>query len=144
VPYNAELLLLWEGHCNIQFVTSEGLLAYIVKYITKLEPNSLLSASKGNTRMDQHILARQIGFMEIMVLALGFEIFHCSPSSIFLPTATPNMRTSTVRPPQQLELNSEDAYFPDVLEKYFSRPACYEDLTYFQYFQQFELVRKES
>ena len=80
--------------------------------------------------------------MEIMVLALGFEIFCCSSSLIFLPTATPNMRTSTVWPPQQLELNSEDAYFPDALEKYFSHPACYEDLTYFQYFQQFEISKK--
>lgn len=43
VPYNAELLLLWEGHCNVQFVTSEGLASYITKYVTKGEPLSLVN-----------------------------------------------------------------------------------------------------
>jgi hypothetical protein len=41
-PYNAELLLIWEGHCNVQYVTSEGLAVYIIKYVTKGKPLSLL------------------------------------------------------------------------------------------------------
>ena len=40
VPYNAQLLLIWEGHCNVQFVTSQGLASYITKYVTKNEPLS--------------------------------------------------------------------------------------------------------
>jgi hypothetical protein len=40
VPYNAQLLLIWEGHCNVQFVTSQGLASYVTKYVTKNEPLS--------------------------------------------------------------------------------------------------------
>ena len=141
VPYNAALLLLWEGHCNVQYVTDDGLIAYIVKYVTKTEPSSLLVAPNENTRIDQHILARRLGSMEIMVMALGLDIFRCSSSSIFLPTTIPSMRNSTVRPPHQIEEDPDNPYFPDSLEKYFARPQVYEDLTYFKYFQHCE-VRK--
>jgi Helitron helicase-like domain at N-terminus len=41
-PYNPEPLLIWNGHCNVQYVTSEGLAAYITKYVTEGEPLSLL------------------------------------------------------------------------------------------------------
>jgi hypothetical protein len=141
VPYNAELLLLWEGHCNVQFVTDDNLIAYMVKYVTKSEPLSLLSVPNGNTRMDAHVLARRIGSMETMVLALGLDIFRCSNSSIFLPTTIPSMRNSTIRPPEQIEQDPNNPYFPNALEKYFARPPCYEDLTYFRYFQECEVSK---
>lgn len=32
----------WDGHCNVQYVTNEGLAAYITKYVTKGEPLSML------------------------------------------------------------------------------------------------------
>jgi hypothetical protein len=33
VPYNPILLLLWDGHINIQYVTKKGIEQYLVKYI---------------------------------------------------------------------------------------------------------------
>jgi hypothetical protein len=75
-------------------------------------------------------------------MALGFDIFRFSSSSICLPTAIPSMRNSTVRPPQQFERDPDNPYYPDALVKYFARPAWYEDLTYFKYFQQCEVKKR--
>lgn len=38
VPYNAKLLLMWQGHVNVQYVTKRGIEQYLVKYIFKEEP----------------------------------------------------------------------------------------------------------
>jgi hypothetical protein len=98
VPYNAELLLLWDGHINVQYVTDENLVAYMVKYVVKVEPYSVLSKPTARTRMDVMVQARRIGSMEQIVLALGLDMVRCTTSSIFLPTAVLAMRNSTVRP----------------------------------------------
>jgi PIF1-like helicase len=142
VPYNAELLLLWEGHINVQYVTDANLVAYIIKYLTKVEPYSLLNIPNGGTRTDAHILARRMGSMEQIVMALGYDMVRCTTSSIFLPTALPSMRNSTVRPPYQITQDPDNPYYPDALEKYFARPDAYEDLTYFKYFQVCEISKK--
>jgi hypothetical protein len=55
--------------------------------------------------------------------------------SIFLPTAVPSMRNSTVRPLYQVVQDLDNPYYLDALEKYFARPNAYEDLIYFKYFQ---------
>jgi len=141
-PYNAELLLLWEGHLNVQYVTDAQLVAYMIKYITKVEPYSLLANPDGRTRMDSHILARRMGSMEQIVMGLGLDMVRCTTSSIFLPTALPSMRNSTVRPVHQVLQDPDNPYFPDALEKYFSRPEAYEDLTYFRYFQHCQVSKK--
>ena len=57
VPYNAKLLLLWEGHCNVQYCTGTGLASYISKYITKAEPKSLLNIQSSN-HTTSHLLTR--------------------------------------------------------------------------------------
>lgn len=59
VPYNAKLLLLWEGHCNVQYCTGTGLASYISKYVTKAEPKSLLNVQSSN-HTTSHILARRM------------------------------------------------------------------------------------
>lgn len=138
VPYNAELLLLWEGHCNVQFCTTTGLAAYISKYVTKPEPKSLVNV-KSNNHVTSHLLARRMGSMECMVLLLSFSIFTMTSASMYLPTAMPSMRTSTVKPVFLLEKDPESPYFADAIEKYFARPhvegpaSC----TYFQYYTKY-------
>lgn len=140
MPYNAELLLLWNGHCNSQFVKDDGLAAYISKYVTKGEPTSLLQISD-TSAIVKHQIARRIGSMESMVLALGLDIFRSSSGCVWVPVAVPNMRNSTVRPARQLEENPEDAYYPDGFEKYFTRPREYENSTYFEYFTLCEIKK---
>jgi hypothetical protein len=47
---------------------------YIIKYITKVEPYSLLVNLDERTRMDSYILARRMGFIEQIVIGLGLDI----------------------------------------------------------------------
>jgi hypothetical protein len=77
-PYNAELLLLWQGHLNVQYATSQGLTAYIYKYITKTEPLSEVSYIDGATKLRRHLEARHMGSIETMIHALGLNIFRYS------------------------------------------------------------------
>jgi hypothetical protein len=134
LPYNPELLLIWEGRCNVQYVTSEGLAAYITKYVTKGEPLSMLvNNGEGTTALQRHILARRIGSMEVMVLATGKEIF-----TFYLPTSIPEMRNY---PPDYIEENPINNY-PDAIEKYFARPRVYENYTYFEYFRYCQVAKK--
>jgi hypothetical protein len=140
VPYNPELLLIWEGHCNVQYVTSQGLAAYITKYVTKGEPLSLVNMD-ATSRTLRHLLARRIGSMESIVLALGFDIFRSSSGVTYIPTSIPSMRNSTVRPPEIVEQDPDNPYYPDALEKYFARPGTYEDYSYFRYFKECQIMK---
>jgi hypothetical protein len=92
--------------------------------------------------MAAHIKARRMGSIEQIVICLGLGMVRYITSLIFLPTATPGMRNSTVRPPYQVAKDPDNPYYPDALEKYFARPECYEDLTYFKYFQLCDVRKK--
>jgi hypothetical protein len=146
VPYNAELLILWEGHCNVQYCTSTGLAAYISKYVTKAEPKSIVNV-RSNNHTTSHLLARRMGSMECMVLLLSFKIFDMTSASMYLPTSVPTMRTSTVKPVYLLEKDPENPYFANAIEKYFARPDAKElnACTYFQYYATYLVsARKHS
>ncbi|KAK9444150.1 DNA helicase PIF1, ATP-dependent [Metarhizium brunneum] len=145
VPYNAQLLLIWEGHCNVQFVTSQGLASYITKYVTKNEPLSHVLVGDC-TATQKHLLARRMGSMEIIVLCLRLDIFRCTSGSLYLPTSTPEMRNYSVRPANHILEHPEDAYFPDAMEKYFARPRVprFEVLTYFDYFAYYEITKTRT
>jgi hypothetical protein len=80
-----------------------------------------------------------MGSMECMVLLLSFSIFYMTLGSMYLPTAIPSMRTSTVKPVHLLEQDPENPYFADALEKYFTRPNAEgpESSTYFKYFSNY-------
>jgi hypothetical protein len=143
VPYNAELLLFWDGHCNVQYCTSTGLAKYISKYVTKSEPNSLVNVHSQD-HVTSHILARRMGSMEVMVMALGHPIFQMSSGSMYLPTALPGMRNSTVRPPWEVEDDPENPYYHDAIEKYFARPQVNDiiESTYFLYYTNYQVSKK--
>ena len=70
-----------------------------------------------------------------MIYALGLNIFRCSSRVQYLGTNVPGMRTSTVRPPTEIEEDPDNLYYLDVIEKYFARPIIYDQLTFFNYFR---------
>jgi hypothetical protein len=134
VRYNPRLLEVWKAHCNVQYCTSGGLAKYISKYVSKVEPKSVVNLRSDNA-VQEHLLARHMSAMEVMVLLLSFPIFRKSSSCIYLPTSMPTMRSSTVKPAWLMLGGDEDPYFQDALEKYFVRPpgAPFDHLTYFKY-----------
>ena len=46
----------------------------MIKYITKVEPYSLLANLDGHTRMDSYILTRYMGSIEQIIIGLGLDI----------------------------------------------------------------------
>jgi hypothetical protein len=62
----------------VQYATSQGLIVYIYKYITKTEPLSKVSYIDGATKLRRHLEARRIGSIEIIIHALGLNIFRYS------------------------------------------------------------------
>ena len=146
VPYSPRLLLLWKAHINVQYCTTGGLAKYISKYVTKPEPKRYYQPQQGNA-IEEHILARRIGSMEMMMLLLGHAIFRMSNGSIFLPTTIPELRPRTVKPMRLLQTHPEaDPFFPSAIEHYFQRPKGppFDELTYFQYFAQYQRFTSTS
>jgi len=56
VPYHAPILLIWNAHMNIQYVTSRSLGKYLTKYVVKTEPSYIFNITEGNT-YKEHIIA---------------------------------------------------------------------------------------
>ena len=81
--------------------------------------------------------------MEVMVLAMGKEIFRSTCGTFYLPTSIPEMRNYTVRSLAYIEENPDNPYYPDAIEKYFAQPGLYENYTYFKYFRYCQVSKKQ-
>ena len=151
-PYNAQMLLIWNAHMNIQYTTGTYLAVYVSKYVTKAEPNGLYNLSTQNA-IKEHLMARRMGSMEVMMLMLSYEMFRCSRAVKYLDTTLPEERSASVKPLWQLEkdlLEQEvgedgepDPFYKNPVEKYFARPSGtpYDQLTYFDYHSQYNLTK---
>jgi hypothetical protein len=59
--YNPILLLLWDVHMNIKFVTKNGIVQYLVKYVSKVEPSQFV-IYKYESSIKQFLELRNCGF----------------------------------------------------------------------------------
>jgi hypothetical protein len=119
--------LIWKAHINCQYVTTAGLSKYVTKYVTKAEPESVVTVTEaGSDEVRKHLQSRRIGAMEMMCLLDSKPILKLSLKVEFLTNALPEMRTKTIRRVHELERNPKDPYYPDSVVKYFNRPrSCY-------------------
>jgi hypothetical protein len=145
VTYAATVLLIWKTHVNVQYIITAGLTKYVMKYITKAEPKSVVSIEHGEEKVKDHIEARRLGAMEIMCLLNSKSILKMSSGVQFLLNSMPEHRTLTVRRLHEIEINPENPYYPDSIEKYFSRSLepLFNDLVYPQYFSMFVVQRSK-
>ncbi|RHZ79698.1 hypothetical protein Glove_142g34 [Diversispora epigaea] len=95
VPYHAPILLIWNTHINIQYITNKGFAKYIVKYIAKREPSHIFNIQENDT-LREHIIARRLGSMELMFLLLEHQICNSSMTVKFLTTEPPTLKTRPV------------------------------------------------
>jgi hypothetical protein len=77
-----------------------------------------------------------------MIYALGLNIFRYSSGVQYLGTNILRMRTSTVRPPIEIEEDLDNLYYLDAIKKYFARLIIYDQLTFFNYFRQYMISKK--
>ena len=143
VPYHAPTLLLWEAHCNFQYVTTRGFAKYLTKYVTKAEPTELFKIHD-HGELRAHILARRVGAMEIMALLLGKPICRSTAHVQFLPTLPQNLRTRSIMPVHLITDPNMNPYWDDAIDKYFARPAdnLFDNLTYPNYHANYMIQKK--
>lgn len=140
VPYHAPTLLIWKAHINAQYVSSKSLARYINKYILKSEPSHLFNIQEGNLYRE-HVHARRMGSMELMFLLLGETICDSSKQVKYLVTDPPNVRSKCILPISMINLNDDEPYWKDQIEKYFSRPRGnpFDSISYKEYFKKYEI-----
>jgi hypothetical protein len=71
VPYNAKLLLLWDGHVNVQYVTKRGIEHYLVKYVSKVEPSFFAKLPDKPNEVQKHLLLRIVSSIEAAAFICG-------------------------------------------------------------------------
>jgi hypothetical protein len=109
----------------VQYATSQGLIAYIYKYITKTEPLSKVSYIDGATKLRRHLEARRIRLIKTMIHALGLNIFRYSSGVQYLGTNVLAIRISTIRPLAKIKEDPKNPYYLDAIKKYFARLIIY-------------------
>ncbi|GES90087.1 Pif1-like helicase domain-containing protein [Rhizophagus clarus] len=141
VPYHPAILLLWDAHINVQYITDKGFAHYMTKYITKREPSHIFNIYENNL-LRKHIIARRLSSMELMFLLLGHEIYNSSATVKFLTTDPPTTRTCTILPVYMIDYDDDNPYYDDTIMKYMARPHLpeFDNLTYFQYFEKYSIT----
>jgi len=141
VPYHPAILLFWNAHMNVQYITDKGFARYMSKYIAKGEPSHIFNIQE-NDLLREHVLARRLGSMELMFLLLGHQICNSSATVKFLTTEPPNIRTRAIIPIYMIEEDDENPYYDDNIMKYMARPHLpeFDNLTYPQYFERYSIT----
>ena len=141
VPYHAPILLIWDAHMNIQYITDKGFARYMAKYIAKQEPSHIFNIHE-HDKLREHVIARRLGSMELMFLLLGHTICNSSATVNFLNTEPPTIRTRSILPIYMIDENDENPYYDDTIMKYMARPHLpeFENLTYPQYFERYSIT----
>ena len=137
VPYNLEILLFWGASMNIQRVSKHGFEMYLAKYVSKPEPSFQVNLSENASDPEKYLRTRVVGSCEAIDVQLGFNQYHISRMTEFLPTE--------LRPKQKflknkatlafLPANSVDVYQKSKFQAYMERNDKLCDITYPMYFQ---------
>ncbi|CAF1074181.1 unnamed protein product [Brachionus calyciflorus] len=92
VPYSPELLLLWNGHVNVQYVTKKGIEQYLVKYISKIEPTfSGKKLDNETNEVQKYFQLRTVSSVEASAYnIMGHHFVQSNMKVLFVPTCFPN------------------------------------------------------
>jgi hypothetical protein len=86
VPYNPTLLLLWDGHMNIQLVTKKRLEQYLVKYISKVEPSQYVNY-KAKSSIKSFLELRIIRTLEAAAIICGHHFVQSNMQVKYITTS---------------------------------------------------------
>ena len=141
VPYHPEILLIWDAHMNIQYVSSRKLAFYLTKYIVKSEPSHIFNIKEGD-KFREHVVARRLGSMKLIFLILGETICNSSCTVTYLTTDSPTSRQKAIRPIYLINDDDDNPYWSNHIEKYFNRPTEdeFNNVTYSEYFKNYEIT----
>ena len=147
IPYHPLVLLLWGAHMNLQRVTNASWSFYLLKYAVKCEPAGSMNIDLANASVlglsslseiqlklvSSAILSRTISGSEAALSCLKIKTIHRSDSVTFIDSSPPEKRTSIYRKVSGICLHSTQVYA--------QRPVNLSDLTFYDYFTMYEVVR---
>ena len=101
VEYSPPFVLMWRGHCHIQFMKtrdhpefSEAASYYVLKYNLKSEP-SFVTTFKEDDKIIAQMKARYISAEEAVARIFSMTFCQHDTSCIFVPTLTPQKRNAS-------------------------------------------------
>ena len=133
MSYNKELLTAWDGHINVQRVTQLGLVRYLVKYVSKVEPTFTTRVKESVSEVEKYFTTRLIGAPEVATTLLSFQIAGGTRRVVFLDTNLPGQLNKVLKPMahiRRLEDESTDVFWDSFCDKYTARPDSLERVTY--------------
>lgn len=142
VSYNMELLKAWNGHINVQRVTKLGLVRYLVKYVSKIEPTFSLSVKEIKTEVEKYFTTRLIGSAEVATTLLSYQIAGGTRQVTFLDTNFLSRRRRKLKSVDEisnLEQGSSSVFVDSFREKYADRPVELEHITCPEYLARWEV-----
>ena len=114
MSYNKELLTAWDGHINVQRVTQLGLVRYLVKYVSKVEPTFTTRVKESVSEVEKYFTTRLIGAPEVATTLLSFQIAGGKRRVVFLDTNLPGQLNKVLKPKahiRRLEDESTDVFW---------------------------------
>jgi len=125
------------------YITLKFFAHYITKYITKPEPIGVFDLEEHDA-YHQHIIARRISSLKVMVLLLGYKLCRSSIAVNYLPSAPPFSRSRSIKPVHIILSDNENPYWDDAIDKYLKRPrnTIFNEITYPKYHQQYQICTK--
>ncbi len=142
VSYNKDLLEAWNAHINVQRVTKLGLVRYLVKYVSKIEPTFTAKVKEVLSEVEKYFSTRLIGAPEVATTLLSYQIAGGTRHVMFLDTNFPDKQSKVLKPLahlQRLEAESTDVFWDSFRDKYCGRPDGLEDVTYQSYMAEWEV-----
>jgi hypothetical protein len=146
VPYNPALLLLWDGHMNIQLVTKHGIEQYLVKYISKVEPSQFVNY-KSQPTIKNFLELRIISALEASSLICGHHFVHSNIQVRYISTSINGDNFKYLKTKKEIEnMADEDVniFKESTYDYYFIRPESLENTKYIDYFKNYEIILKYS
>ena len=151
--YNAELLLLWKGNCDVQFLSEDttAVVNYIVMYITKHEQSGLQKLwkevendpvlSKSIFKFAVRCLSnREVGAYEAADCVVGQELYGKSRQTVFICAQKPHLCPRVLKTLKSLReiaaqaSNSTRKYENDWISTYYpDRPDELEDVCLYDF-----------
>ena len=127
VSHNRDILMDWNGHCNLEYVGNSSVIEYLYKYLFKGAKKQKLLLSKkdpnSNNQIIQHIQGRVISATQAMWRMFGYKTY---------PAPSPSVKVVKISTLSEVRNNNKALKITD-MELYFRRPKKYEKLTFLEF-----------
>ena len=146
VPYNAYFIMKYDCHICIDMVTGKAVIAYLYKYAYKPADSTRAKITYNGNGIEAYRSVRYISSSEAMWHIFGFRPQERVPTVVLLFVHLPGEQPVVLDEADSAEIQrSIAASSVSNLMKYFGRPLHnqFDDLTYLQYYEQYNAQPKE-